>query len=133
MECLDLEDELKTFELKYRDELISKGMRECRSLIGNQKNQNMYYFYEGSIEGFEECKDYFNYSDFLKRLKELHKEEKLEVCSELEDDELREIAGLYGAPREMDLKEVWQIKGRRTQIEFVYDKLVAYRLILGGR
>ena len=117
--------------LKRRDELIRNGIKECRNLIGKQKSTNMYFFYEGSIGGFEECRNLKELSEYESRLKELNEEELREISkSSLKDKELRELYHLYNENEETDYDEVWKIKGRRTQINFVYNRLMALGFIL---
>lgn len=55
---------LSELEIKYRDEMIEGGLKECRGLIGQQKSRNMYFFYEG-----EELYGHFtNYRDWERRI-----------------------------------------------------------------
>jgi hypothetical protein len=122
-------DSLSVFEKQRRDELITDGINECHSLIKKQKSPDMFYFYEGSIEGFQECKTYSRLSQFTNRLDELNKEELQEISGSLKDPELREMSGVYDPNKKMDLKEVWKIKGKRTQVDFVYQRLLAFKLI----
>lgn len=117
--------------LERRDKLIEKGLTECKGLLGKQRGRNMYFFYEGSIEGFEECRNLNEFLDYELRLKELNQEELREIGkSSLKDEELRELYHLYNRDEETDINEVWKIKGRRTQINFVYERLVAFNFLV---
>lgn len=127
-------DNLSSYESGYRNELADAGIIECRELIGKQKSSEMYYFYEGSIDGFEECKKYSKLSDFEKRLKGLEAKEHREIsCSSLKDKELREMLGIYDDNEETDINEVWKMKGIRTQVEYVYEGLLAFRTMFKQR
>ncbi len=68
---VNIEDKFNDYEIGVRDEMISKGIAECRLFLKKQKDPGMFYFYEGSIEGFEECRRYSTHSDFSNRLAEL--------------------------------------------------------------
>ena len=117
-------------ELKYRDELIANGIKECRNLLGKQKTKNMYFFYDGSLDGFEECKDLTKIQAYETRIQELHQEEIREIsCSILKDRRLREEMKIYDPEERTDEDEVWKIKGRRMQIEFVYGRLKAFKVL----
>ena len=125
------EKELSIYESKRRNELIEEGLKECRELIGKQKSEEKYYFYEGSIDGFNECRLFNSFSDFETRLIELQGEELREISkSSLKDKHLRELHHLYDTNEETDLGKVWKLKGIRTQVNFVYDRLRATRIII---
>lgn len=127
---------LDDFILKERNELVHKGIEECRNLLGKQKSRKDYFFYEGSIEGFMGCLHMNNFSDYENRINELKKLEITEISksslkSEAGDiDFLREQVGIYNPDEGTDYDELFKIKGRRTQIEFVYHRLLAMNVIL---
>jgi len=111
--------------------VIDAGVNECRNLLGKQKTIEDYFFYEGSIDGFEECKSFRKMADFEKRIEELHFEENREVSkSSLKDELLREYHKIYSKNEKTDYKEVFRIKGVKEQISFVYDKLILYKALL---
>jgi viroplasmin and RNaseH domain-containing protein len=123
-----LEEMLNNFELEKKNVLIDEGLKECKELLGKQKTANDYFFYEGSIEGFEECKYFIEFTDFRKRLEELHFEEIREISkSSLKNEILREYFKIYRKDEETDYEKVFKIKGIKTQISFVYEKLMLYR------
>ncbi len=124
-------NKLSLKELERRDKLVSGGIVECKSLLGKQEFSSMFYFYDGSIEGFEECKRYSTLSEFKKRIGELNNDETREIACDLKDRSIREMAGIYDVEERMDINEVWKIKGKRTQIEFVYNRLMAFRIVRG--
>ncbi len=125
-------------ELEQRDDLIKKGIAECRGLIGKQTSREMYSFYEGSIDGFEECKKLNNLEAYIGRIEELNQTEIKEIAysflrgDDMEKILLREELQIYNSNRETDLDKVWKLKGIRTQIEFVYNQLKAYKFILNS-
>jgi hypothetical protein len=125
---------LSNLEIEYRDGMIEKGISECRSLLGKQERRNMYFFYEGSLDGFEECRKFDSLESYVARLEELRKDEMREIsCSSLRKDDkdsrmLRESLGIYGNEK-TDEDRVWRLKGIRTQVEFVYERLAAFNLI----
>ena len=73
-------------EIELRDELIKDGIKDCRELIGNQKLKEMYFFYEGSMDGFEECKNLNTLESYVKRIHELSEEEYRELLRSLKGD-----------------------------------------------
>ena len=120
-------------EIELRDELIKDGIKDCRELIGNQKLKEMYFFYEGSMDGFEECKNLNTLESYVKRIHELSEEEYRELLRSLKGDTeekrlLKEQYQLYDN-KETDSDEVWKLKGIITQIDFVYERLKAYKII----
>ena len=120
-------------EIERRDELIRDGIKDCRKLIGKQKSRKMYFFYEGSIDGFEECKNLNTLESYVKRIQELSTEESREIAHSLRGNTeekrlLKEEWQIYD-DRKMDLNEVCKLKGISTQIEFVYERLKAYQLV----
>ena len=122
------DDGLTKFELTKKGELADEGMNRCRKLLGKQKTLNDYFFCDGSIDGFEECKKYSKFSHFGNRLEELHLEERAEISnSSLKYEILRERLGIYDKDAKTNYAEVWKLKGIRTQIEFVYERLKLYR------
>lgn len=123
------EDKLSLRELKRRDELADLGITECKGLLDKQESSEMFYFYEGSIEGFQECKKYLKFSEFEKRLIELNAGEVREIACNIKDKSIREMVGIYDPNEKMDINEVWKIKGKRVQIEFVYKRLKASRMV----
>jgi hypothetical protein len=126
-------DNLSPYELGYLNDMIDSGTKECTNLLGKQKDSQMFYFYEGSIEGFQECKKYTRISEFEKQLKELLAEEHKEISrGAIKDKELREELGIYDSNEETDIKEVWKIKGIRTQVEYVYGRIIAFRTLCSG-
>lgn len=134
-----LDKMLDNFILEQKHELIYKGIEKCRNLLGKQKSGDMYFFYEGSIEGFMECLSMNSSSDYETRLKELREEEIREISkSSLRNNteerrHLRERLMIYKNDEEIDMDEVFKIKGRRTQIRFVYDRITALELILNNK
>ena len=62
------QDELNSFEEEMKMGVIDAGVNECRNLLGKQKTIEDYFFYEGSIDGFEECKSFRKMADFEKRI-----------------------------------------------------------------
>jgi len=60
---------LSKLESDCRNEMIERGLNECRDLIGKQKSRNMYFFYEGSLEGFEKCRALDDLESYQKNLK----------------------------------------------------------------
>jgi hypothetical protein len=122
------EDILTAFELERKDVLIANGLVECQKLLGKQKISDSYFFYEGSIDGFEECKGYSRFSHFEKRLEDLHWEEKRELSkSSISDVVLKEQLGIYDKNAKTDYAELWKLKGIKTQIGFIYERLKLYR------
>ncbi len=132
-----LEIKLAVPELKHRDRIIENGIRECRDLLGKQTSRLMYFFYEGSIDGFEECRKINSFEAYEQRLDELNKECLREVsCSSLRrnDDEiklLRERLGIYG-DESTDDDKVYTLKGMKKQIEYVYDRLLAHYALINS-
>ena len=122
-------------EIERRDELIKDGIKDCKKLIGKQKSKEMYFFYEGSIDGFEECEKLCTLEEYANRIQELSTEESRETAysSLRKDDEetqlLREELQIYDSNKETDLEKVWRLKGIATQINFVYERLKAYQLV----
>jgi len=120
-------------EIEQRGKLIKDGVKECKKLIGKQTSESMYFFYEGSIDGFEECENLNTLESYVERIQELFKAEAREIAWSLKGDTeerrlLKEELQVYG-DRKMDLDKVWRLKGIRTQINFVYENLMAYKLI----
>ena len=102
----------------------------CKEFISKQKSIEDYFFYEGSIEGFEECKKFSKFSDFERRIEQLYIEETRELSkSWIKDEMLREYLKIFNKNEKTDYNTVFKLKGKRTQIQFVYDKLKAYRLV----
>lgn len=121
-------DRLSVNEIAIKERAINTGATECRELLGKQKTRNDYFFYEGSINGFEECRKFVKFSDFEKRINELYVEERREISkSSLADELLREELKIYGRNEKTDYDEVFKTKGIRTQISFVYEKLKLFR------
>ncbi len=85
-------------------EIICEGIKECKSLQLKQKTKTMKKFYEGSIRGFEECKEFKIPEDYKTRL-----------------DELSVLNKGFGT--KIDIEKVWYLKGVRQQIDFVYQRL----------
>lgn len=127
-ESLESQDELTLEAIIQRDALVSGGITDCKNLLGKQKTREDFFFYEGSIDGFEECKKLSKFSDFEARIYKLHCEERVEISkSSIKDDVLREQLGIYDKNAKTD-DEVWKLKGMRTQISFIYEKLILYRV-----
>lgn len=125
------DDMLTAFELQKRNELTGKGRDECRSLLGKQKTLEDYFFYEGSIDGFEECRNFKKFSDFEKRINELYNEEIREISkSSIKDEILKEQLGIYDKNAKTDDNKVFRLKGVKEQVSFVYERLKLYRGIL---
>ena len=125
---------LSQLELERRNQLIKEGVTDCRKLIGKQKSEEDYFFYEGSIDGFEECKNLNSLESYAERIQELYQKEDREIIRSLRrDDEetkfLKEHYQIYD-DGEPDLDKVWKLKGIRTQIEFIYERLKVCRLLL---
>ena len=132
-ENCELHDELTLKEIIQRDALVSEGITDCKNLLWKQKTLEDYFFYEGSIDGFEECKKYSKLSNFEKRLEELHWEEMGEISkSSISDEFLKEQLNIYNKNEKTDYKEVFRIKGMKTQINFVYEKLIIYKALMQG-
>ncbi len=125
-------DTFSSSALAERDELINNGIEECRDLLGKQKSKNMYYLYEGSIEGFEECRTLSTPEAYENRLRELREEEIREISlSSLKGDDeetqrLREGMKIYDPNEKTDDKKLWKIKGRLSQINYIYERLKGY-------
>lgn len=127
------DDILTSFELERKNELANNGMNECRKLLGKQRTLDDYFFYEGSIQGFEESRNFKKFSDFEKRISKLYSDERAEISkSAIKDALLREQLSIYDKNAKTNDDEVWRLKGIRTQIVFVYDKLTLYRGLRQG-
>ena len=102
----------------WKEKLINDGLEECRVLLPKQTN-TMIPFYEGSIEGFEKCKEFNELKDFGRELDVVNRKElnlTKRYHGELSDKKL--------------LNKIWHVKGLRTQIEFVYNHLEAMNYLL---
>lgn len=101
----------------WKEKLITDGLRECKNLLPKQKD-TMFDFYEGSIEGFEKCKKLNKLKDFERRLSTLNRKE------------LNLTKRYLFKKDEKLLKEIWYVKGIRTQVEYVYNHLKAMNYLL---
>ena len=121
--------ELSDIVTQFRDGIISKGIEECESLLPKQELE-MRDFYRGSIAGFKECEYLNTVDEYENMLEELNQEENREISkASLRDEELRESLGLTPSETETDMERVYYLKGMRTQIEFVYQRM---KLLLYG-
>jgi len=120
-----LNDKLTPWELGHRNLLIENGIKSCKILLENllkeQKFNVNISLCRGSLEGFEECK----------QIDELHTYETM--LQELYNEETKEIE-LYLSNKKEDvnpekIEQVWEIKGKRAQIEFVYKHIKALRVL----
>ncbi len=125
---MSLEDELSSEELTLRNRLVKDGINDCKKYLKKQKTRRDFFFYDGSIDGFAECKDFSKFSHFEKRIQDLYDEEKREISkSSLRDDALREHLRIYNKDEKTNEDEVFRLKGMKTQISFVYERLLGYR------
>jgi hypothetical protein len=123
-------DEIFGNDAVLKNSLIDNGLVDCQRLLGKQKTIGTYCFYEGSIEGFEECKNFYKFSDFEKRICELYFEEIRETVKfPINSEILKERLKVYNQDEKMDCEEFFRLKGERTQINFVYDQLKLYRAL----
>jgi len=112
-------------ELELRDELIKDGIAECKELIGKQSSEAKYFFYEGCLEGLEECKKLDDLDAYTKRIQELSRAQDRE---KMEEDEIMfRIGHLDYEGCEIDSERVQRLHGIRTEIEFVYKELKEYK------
>ncbi len=125
---MPLEDELSGEELTLKNRLIREGINDCKKYLKKQKTKRDFFFYDGSIDGFEECKTFSKFSHFEERIQELYNEEKREISkSSLGDNALREHLRIYNKNEKTEENEVFRLKGMKTQISFVYERLLGYR------
>ncbi|MFH1248657.1 MAG: hypothetical protein V1660_00710 [archaeon] len=123
-------DEIFGNDAVFKNSLIENGLVDCERLLGKQKTIGNYCFYGGSIEGFEECKNFYKFFDFEKRICELYFEEIRETVKfPLNSEILKERLRIYNNNEKMDYEEFFRLKGMRTQINFVYEKLKLYRAL----
>ena len=130
----EISDFLSLDELTRRDQLIVEGLASCKAEIGKQKSRDMYFCYEGSLDGFELCSSLCSFGDFEAKRNEFYMLETKEIaCSSLRSQDediqlLRESLGI--APGEKtDSDKVWQLKGIWTQMDYVYNRLLCYRAV----
>lgn len=111
-----LVSELEPFSqelIAHRDELIEENLAECRTQrdsYAEKGDLEKCFFYEGSIQGLEECRKFNTFRDYTQEMRYLDSQ-KIDI---------------------LPLKYLWQSKGKRTQIEHIYQHLVAYEVIKGG-
>ena len=126
--------ELSPIEIELRDKLIERGIKECKYLLKIQDSKDMYFFYEGSIEGFEECRKLSSFEAYDKRWREIMFEEVREIaCSLKGDDEntknLKEKYHIFDPNEKMDIGRVWKLKGKSAQIGFIHNQLNLFRAL----
>ncbi len=130
-------DNLTIYEISRRDELIQKGIAECREELGKQKSRDMYFFYEGAISGFEACKTMYRFSNYQLAIREeaFELDRELAKSQTLDSNplakEIREKLKIYDTEEKTDEDIVWMLKGKRELINFVYNRLRTIRLIQG--
>lgn len=124
----DFIDDLSGRELLLRNKIIESGLGECRFFLAKQKNESHYSFYEGSLTGFEECRNLRKFSEFADRMGSLYREEIREVSKcPLNSEELKEKLQIYNKNEKTNFNEFFRLKGIRAQILFIHDRLILYR------
>jgi len=103
----------------YRDYLIERGLSECLELLPKQKD-TMIPFYKGSIDEFEHCKSITNIMEMENRFRQLQKD--------VHDKYFATGSNLSAN----DLNDYWYLNGRKTQAEFLFERLKLYYLQPGN-
>lgn len=113
-------EEVKEAVEKLKNDIIERGLKACEEELKKAEG-NMKHFYRGSIEGFKEAEEIYDLKTFEKRIKKLMEKELEMVNDYLKSRE---------EPKEGDrfLKEYWELKGRKTQLQFVYNRLRVFEI-----
>jgi hypothetical protein len=116
------EDQLSSPELAFREELITTRQADCRMALRHPESAADRHFIQGAIAGLEDCRGCSTLSALEQRLKQLATEE-----SRTTTLDLSQVSFRPSLDKPLDLKELWEIKGKRAQTEYVLESLRDFR------